>query len=97
MGQAKRRGTLEQRVQEAKARIDALRPEVIVCNDCKGEIRDIIDLPAKGLDGIDAVFGGICPECKSTTYAVKGDPQAVERLMVAMAEATGDDPLVGVQ
>jgi len=77
--------------------MDALRPKVIICNDCKGEILEIVDLPAKGMDGIDAAFAGICPQCNGTTYAIKGHPSAVEKLMVAMTHATGDAPLIGVQ
>lgn len=97
MGQAKQRGTLEQRILAAKSRTDAFRPEVIICNQCEGEIRDIVDLPSKGMAGIDAVFAGICPQCNSSTYAVKGDPRAVEQFMLAMTEATGDAPLLGMR
>ncbi|PKO87245.1 MAG: hypothetical protein CVU18_11350 [Betaproteobacteria bacterium HGW-Betaproteobacteria-12] len=97
MGQAKKRGTLEQRRQAAKARIDALRPEVIICNQCGGEIQDILDLPTSGMPGIDAAFAGHCQACSSSTYAIKGDPKAVEQLMLAITETTGDVPLLGVQ
>lgn len=97
MGQAKQRGTLEQRRQAATERIDALRPEAIICNQCGGEIRDILDLPTSGMQGIDAAFAGHCGACNSSTYAIKGDSKAVEQLMMAITETTGDVPLLGVQ
>lgn len=97
MGQAKRRGSLEQRVSIAKARIDTLRPKAIICNDCKGEITDVVDLDIRGMTGIDAAFAGLCPECKGSTYAIKGTPAAVEALMVALSNATGGEPLLGIQ
>lgn len=97
MGQAKLRGSLQERVAAAKARIDALRPEVIICNECKGEITEIVDLDAKGVAGIDAAFAGICPACKSSTYAIKGKPEAVAALMDAMSDVMGGDPIVGTQ
>ncbi len=34
MGQAKQRGTKEQPVAQAKAKVDALRPEKLVCGAC---------------------------------------------------------------
>lgn len=97
MGQAKLRGTFQDRAAAAKARLDALRPKVIICNECKGEITEIVDLDAKGVVGIDAAFAGICPTCKSPTYAIKGEPEAVGELMNVMADVMGGAPLVGVQ
>lgn len=97
MGQAKRRGSVEQRISEAKARIDALRPAAIICNDCKGEITEIEDLNIRGMTGIDAAFAGVCKQCKGVTYAIKGNPDSVEVLMMALAESTGDVPLIGMQ
>lgn len=97
MGQAKKRGTLEQRLAAAKARIDALRPTAIICNDCKAEITEIETLPTRGMAGIDAAFAGICPNCNASTFAIKGAPEAVEALMLALTDAQGGEVLVGMQ
>ena len=35
MGEAKRRGTQAERVTQAKSRLDALRPEKLVCGACQ--------------------------------------------------------------
>lgn len=97
MGQAKQRGSLGQRISEAKGRIDALRPSVIICNDCKGEITEIETMNIRGMAGIDAAFAGVCPHCKGVTYAIKGNPDSVEALMLALSQSSGEIPLVGVQ
>lgn len=97
MGQAKQRGSLQQRVSAARAKVDAMRPEAIICNDCKTSITEIVDLDIRGMTGIDAAFAGQCPKCGGSTYAIKGQPASVEALMLALADATGDMPLLGVQ
>jgi hypothetical protein len=44
MGQAKQRGTQEQRITQAKARIDALRPENLVCGACKTDFTEFASM-----------------------------------------------------
>lgn len=97
MGQAKRRGSLEQRVAEAKARLEALRPEAIICNKCQGVLKEITDLNVRGMAGIEGAFGAHCNDCDSDTFAIKGEPNAVQAVMEAMAESTGHVPLQGFQ
>lgn len=97
MGQAKRRGSLDQRISEAKGRIDALRPAAIICNDCKSEITEIEDMNIRGMIGIDAAFAGVCKQCNGTAYAIKGEPDSVEALMMALSESMGEVPKIGVQ
>jgi Zn finger protein HypA/HybF involved in hydrogenase expression len=97
MGQAKQRGSLEQRILAAKDRMAELRPKSITCNECQAEITDVQDMDTQGMDGIEAAFAGICPKCDSSTYAVRGRREAVEAFMMAMAKATGEVPLLGTQ
>lgn len=97
MGQAKQRGTAEQRAEQAKQRIDTLKPSVIVCNECETETGDIAILDTRGLRGLDAAFAGLCPKCKAVTYAFKGDPVAIARFSEVMAEQMGGDPQLGIQ
>jgi hypothetical protein len=97
MGQAKQRGSLEQRILAAKDRVAALRPKTITCNQCQAEISDVQDMDTKGMEGIEAAFAGICPHCDSSTYAVRGRRDAVEAFMMAMSKATGEVPLFGTQ
>jgi hypothetical protein len=97
MGQAKQRGTQEQRAQQAKQKIEALKPDHIVCNNCKAEIMDVHVMDTRGIRGIDAAFAGLCPSCNQTTYALKGEPDAIADFAEAMQETMGDDPQIGSQ
>lgn len=96
MGQAKNRGTLEQRAAEAKAKIEALKPASIICNECKADVTDIHTMDTRGMSGIQAVFAGIC-ECGSTTHAMLGDPDAVAKLVEAMEVTMGGEGILGSQ
>jgi len=97
MGQAKNRGTLQVRIEQAKTRIDAIRPKKIICNDCKGEINEITDLDVRGLIGIRGAFAGICPKCKSSTFAIDGDPEKVVDFMMAFEASMGKGSEIGIQ
>ncbi|MEI7429977.1 MAG: hypothetical protein WCL27_05930 [Betaproteobacteria bacterium] len=97
MGQAKQRGSLEQRIFAAKDRVEAMKPKSLICNDCKAEITEIQVMDTKGADGIDAAYAGICPACNSSTYAVRGRRESVEAFMMGMAKASGEVPLLGTQ
>lgn len=97
MGQAKQRGSQADRIRQAKERIEALKPEFIVCNNCQAHIVDIHVMNTGGMNGIDAAFGGVCPSCSQTTYAVKGEPDAMADFSLAMDEAMGAEGKVGAQ
>lgn len=98
MGQAKLRGSLTERVEQAKARLEAIKPEVIVCNHCKGDIKkaDIVTLDSRGMDGIKGVFAGKCI-CGHDTLAVIGEPDAAAAVMALYQEAMGEDGILGAQ
>ena len=86
MGQAKRRGTLDDRIAQANARIEATRPEKLVCNGCGADVTTIHPVSTRGLSGIDAIWVGQC-DCGQTTFAASGDPKAVQ----AFFDALGSD------
>lgn len=97
MGQAKQRGTLEQRRAQAQDRIEALKPEKLLCNECDGETTDIQVLDSRGIPGVEAVFGGQCPKCHGNILAVRGSPEGAEAVMAAFMEASGIDGTLGMQ
>lgn len=97
MGQAKQRGTAEQRAEQAKQRIEALKPDVIVCNDCETETHDIAVLDTRGMRGLEAAFAGICPKCQAVTYAYRGAPEAILKFSEFMAAEMGGNPMLGIQ
>lgn len=96
MGQAKLRGTHEKRVEEAKAKILALKPAYIECNSCHHHITDVDVMDTRTLTGIEAMFGGLCPTCKKPTFAIKGDPEAVATLAEVMS-GNNSEVIVGSQ
>lgn len=96
MGQAKKRGSQADRIEQAKRRIEAMKPEKIVCNNCKAEITDVHVMDSRGMDGIKSAFAGICG-CGHTTLAMQGDPEAVAAAMVAFQETTGHEGILGSQ
>ena len=97
MGQAKHRGSLAQRVAAATAHIDALRPAHIVCNQCRNEIAEVVDIDVRKMHGLTAAFAATCRECQSVTYAMSGDPQTVQALLATIADQEGKMPLLGSQ
>jgi hypothetical protein len=96
MGQAKNRGTQEQRASEAKEKIEALKPAFIVCNACKAEVTNIHAMDTRGMNGIQAVFSGLCT-CDNVTYAMLGDKDAVTDLMLALESSHDERGMIGVQ
>jgi len=87
MGQAKRRGTLDDRIAQAHARIEATRPDKLVCNGCGADVSTIHPVSTRGLAGIDAIWVGQC-DCGRTTFAASGDPKAVQAFFDALGSDT---------
>jgi hypothetical protein len=87
MGQAKKRGSLEQRVAQAQARIEASRPEKLVCNGCGADVTTIHPVSTRGLTGVEAIWVGQC-DCGQTTFAASGEPQAVQAFFDALSRDT---------
>lgn len=77
MGQAKKRGTLEQRTAAAKERGEALRPANLICGSCEAAVTEFESMDTRGMAGIRAGFAGICPACGDTVFALSGEPEAV--------------------
>ncbi|MEX3937495.1 hypothetical protein AB4Y32_38175 [Paraburkholderia phymatum] len=97
MGQAKQRGTKEQRIAQAKAKTDALRPEKLVCGACKTAFTDFDAMDTRNMRSIGAAFGGICPSCSETVLAFSGEKDAVADAMIAWQDAMGSEGKLGMQ
>ncbi|CAG9169931.1 hypothetical protein [Cupriavidus pinatubonensis] len=97
MGQAKQRGTKEQRIAQAKERLAALRPETLVCGSCQTAFSEFEAMDTRGMRGIDAVFAGQCPSCGESVIAFKGEPDAVADAALAWQDAMGGDGKLGSQ
>jgi transcription elongation factor Elf1 len=88
MGQAKQRGSKEDRILQVKAKLDAIRPSTLTCNSCQAEITEIKDGNTRGMPGIDGIFLGKCPKCGNITQAVVGTKDAVAAYSKFMDEYT---------
>jgi hypothetical protein len=97
MGQAKNRGTQDQRIAQARAKIDALRPAKMVCGACKTAFTDFGLIDTQGMPGIHAAFGGVCPACGETVLAFSGEKDAVANAMIAWQDAMGPEGKLGMQ
>lgn len=97
MGQAKNRGSLEQRIAAAKAKVEALKPEKLICNKCQSDVTDIQTMDTRVMDGIDAAFAGICSNCGETTIAFSGDSEKVANAMLTYEEFIGQEGILGAQ
>ena len=85
MGQAKLRGNQAERVAAAQAKIEATRPEKLVCNGCQADVTAIHPVSTRGLRGVEAIWVGQC-ECGQTTFAASGEPKAVQAFFDALSE-----------
>lgn len=94
MGQAKQRGSREERAAEAIAKAESRKPKSITCNACQAEITDVQVMDARGMDGIEGAYAGICT-CGHTTWAMAGHPDAVSRAMIALQETVGGESILG--
>ncbi len=97
MGQAKQRGSKDQRIAQAKAKIDALRPEKLVCGSCKTAFNDFAAISTRNMPGIHAAFGGVCPSCGETVLAFSGEKEAVANAMIAWQDAMESEGKLGKQ
>jgi hypothetical protein len=94
MGEAKRRGTQEQRQQAAIAANRAKFPDVVECNACHAELSEIVPFDTRGIPGLRLAGGAHCG-CGNITYVIDGTPDAVARLQEVLAEEHGGAPKVG--
>ena len=96
MGQAKLRGNLDSRVADAIKKIESLKPDHIVCNNCQQKVTEIVTLDSRGMKGIEAAFAAHCPTCDHDTWAIRGDPDAVADLYMAIESKAGREVKIGV-
>ena len=96
MGQAKLRGTTQQRQAAAIEKQLTLRPKHITCNHCQAVLTEMQPMGLTDIQGIEAAFAAHCPHCDHDTYAIKGEPEAVAQLHMAIEDATGQASQSGV-
>lgn len=73
MGEASRRGTLEQRKAAAIAAIRATFPDSVKCNNCGADLAGIQAMDVNGIPGMRLAGGAHCSSCAHDTWVLDGD------------------------
>ena len=96
MGQANIKGNRATRVEKALAKIEALKPDHIVCKNCHAHLTDIVMLESRQMEGIEAAFAARCELCDQDTWALKAGTNAVADVSTAIDSVTGGVGKIGV-
>ena len=96
MGQAKLKGTFEQRRAQAIADTRARFPASVKCNNCEADLEEIHAMDVRGMPGLQLAGAAICPACSHTTWVLDGSPEALQRFQEFMAAEHGEEAKTGV-
>lgn len=92
MGQAKKRGSVDQRIAEAKARERAKFPPTVACNNCQAQLADIEPMDVRGMQGLRAAGAARCEACDSVTWVIDGTPEAMASVAQYLENQSGTGP-----
>lgn len=91
MGQAKSRGSHEQRIAEARARERAKFPESVKCNNCQADLTEIEPMDVRGIPGMRLAGGAVCQACNSTTWVLDGTEEGLDTTAAMLEQMHGGD------
>jgi hypothetical protein len=97
MGEAKRRGTPEERAQQARARVDALRPAQLVCGSLQDGVHQFRCHPGAGIARHRRGIRRSMPELRQRRGRVQGRVKAVAEAMLAYERMMGESAKLGYQ
>lgn len=87
MGQARKRGSREDRIKQA---VERRTIRSLFCNDCKTEITGGIEyFNTQCIPNLDVACYATCPNCKAVTYGVHGTDEAKDFFMRFLQENEG--------
>lgn len=89
MGQADSKADRENRLKKALAKIEALKPEHIVCKNCHAHLTDLVTLDSTQMEGIEAAFAARCELCNQETWALKAGANTITDVPAAIDGVTG--------
>jgi hypothetical protein len=89
VGQADIKANRAMRVEKALARIEALKPDHIVCKNCQAHLTDLVTLESSHMEGIEAAFAARCELCEHETWALKAGRNTVADVSTATDSVTG--------
>ena len=95
MGQANLKANRSTRVKKALAKIEALKPDHIVCKNCHAHLTDLVMLDSRQMEGIEAAFAARCELCNQDTWALKAGTNTVSDVSTAIDRVTGGVGKIG--
>ena len=90
MGQANTKADRAARLEKALAKIEALKPDHIVCKNCQAHLTDLVTLDSSQMEGIEAAFAARCELCDHETWALKAGANTVTEAFTASDSVTGE-------
>lgn len=96
MGQAKLKGSFEQRQAQAMSRVRSRFPASIKCNHCSNDLADIQAMDVRGIPEMRLAGAALCDVCSSTTWVLDGTPKALAEFQDFMSSQHGEKVQVGV-
>jgi len=96
VGHANIKSNRATRVAKALAKIEALKPDHIVCNNCQAHLTDLVTLDSRQMEGIEAAFAARCELCDQDTWALKAGTNTVADASTAIDSVTGEVGKIGV-
>ena len=84
MGQADMKGNRATRIAKTLAKIEALKPDHIVCKKCQAHLTDLVTLESSHMEGIEAASAARCELCDQDTWALKAGKNAVADVSTAI-------------
>lgn len=94
MGEAKKRGTMEQRQAQAVAAARAKFPASVACNACGVDLTEIQPLDTRGLHGMRVAGAALCG-CGNVTYILDGTPEALATMREILDQEHGGGAKLG--
>jgi hypothetical protein len=95
LGQAKHRGTQEERIAAAVMATALNSPPTIACNGCNAVLPQAERLDTQELKGIELAFKSHCAACDQDTWAVRGEVAAVKAFYAALEKSVGGTVQLG--
>lgn len=88
MGQTNTKADRATRLKKALAKIEALKPDHIVCKNCHAHLTDLFMLDSSQMEGIEAAFAARCEICNHETWALKAGANTLANASTAIDSAT---------
>jgi hypothetical protein len=89
MGEAKNRGSEQDRIAQALGRAVAPAAPEIKCNSCGAVLPDSDRLDVTEFEGIEIAYKSHCAACEQDTWAVRGASSSVRAFYDALEKASG--------